>query len=452
MKPIGGPVVDAARMRATEIASGVSLGELMDRAGAAVREIGWRLSGGAPVLVLCGTGNNGGDGYVAARLLAARGASVRVAASAPPATDLARSARAAWHGEVEAFGREEAAPIVVDALFGIGMSRPLDDATRTALVRARRSACLTIAVDLPSGVGSDDGADLGAAGADVTIALGAVKPAHLLLPAAARCGRVVVADLGLVITSRWQVLGRPCLRAPSVDDHKYTRGLVAVVQGAMPGAAALAAQAAAHAGAGYVVLVGDDPRLPRAIVVRPADQIDEVLRDIRTRAVVVGPGLGQGGEGLLARVLASDRRVVIDGDALRDGLAPRAAATILTPHAGEFARMFRHLRGSKLDRTRAATQASGATIVHKGADTVIASPDGRATLAPAAAPWLATAGTGDVLAGICGAMLARGLPPHEAAEAAVWLHGEAARRAGPALIADDLLARLAPAVAEATRR
>lgn len=452
MTPLSGPVVTAAQMRAAEQASGVPLDELMRRAGAAVAQAAWRFGSGAPVLILCGPGNNGGDAYVAARYLSDRGAAVRVAASAPPVTDLARAARARWQAEVEPLGAAQGAPILVDGLYGTGLTRPLDPPTAAALARLHHDSRITIAIDLPSGVGSDDGAVLGAAGANVTLALGSAKPAHLLQPAARLCGQVLVADLGFRIDSNAGVLTVPDLSAPGPDDYKYTRGMVVVIEGAMPGAAALAASAAARSGVGYVVLVGEGHKLPRSVVVRPHADLDRILADPRVGAVVVGPGLGQGRGDLVARVLATEHPVVVDGDALHPGLSLRHRPSILTPHAGEFVRMFGQLTGSKLDRARAAAATSDATVVCKGADTIIASPSGHATLAPPASAWLSTAGTGDVLAGITGAMLARGLDPHLAAAAAVWLHGETARRAGPALIADDLLDHLQASVAAATIR
>lgn len=450
MKPLAGAVVTAAQMRAAEFASGIPLDVLMERAGVAVAETAWRWSSGAPMLIVCGPGNNGGDGYVAARLLAARGADVRVAASAPPATDLSRAARLRWRGPVEAIETARPAETLVDALFGTGLSRPLEPGLATSLARLRHAARLTLAVDVPSGVGSDDGADLGTAGADITLALGAAKPAHLLQPAAALCGRVVVADLGIAIASDAAVLETPRLRPPTAADHKYTRGLVVVVAGAMRGAAALTATAAARAGAGYVILVGEPGELPRSVVVRPRADLDEVLSHPRVGAVVIGPGLGSAAPDILARVLATRHRLVLDADALRPGLPIRDAPTVITPHADEFVRMFGDLAGSKLDRARAASTTSGAILVYKGSDTVIASPGGRATLTPGGRVWLSTAGTGDVLAGVVAAMLARGLDAHDAASAAVWLHLDAARRAGPGLIADDLLDQLQASLAAAT--
>ncbi|WP_293880212.1 NAD(P)H-hydrate dehydratase [Sphingomonas sp.] len=442
MRPLSGPVLTAAEMRAAESASGVPLQTLMNNAGYALAEAIWRFSGGQSVLILCGPGNNGGDGYVAARLLSAWGLEVAIAAICPPRTELAIAARSMWDGPVGALDHALPAPVLVDALFGTGLTRALSPEVAGSLHRLAKYAGFVIAVDLPSGVGTDDGGDFGATRADLTLALGAAKPAHLLQTGASFCGQVRIADIGIPCVSKVDILARPDLPPPGATDHKYTRGMVVVVGGAMPGAAALSATAAARSGAGYVVGIGIGGQLPHAIVRRGLDQLSVALEDKRLGAIVIGPGLGNDASGVLDRALSCPHPLVLDGDALGPDLPQRAAPTIMTPHAGEFFRTFGVIDGSKIAQARAAANRSGATIVFKGADTVIASPGGQATLCPPASAWLSTAGTGDVLAGIAGAMLARGLAPHQAACAAVWLHGEAARRAGPALIADDLLAQL----------
>lgn len=441
MTSLAGHVLTAAEMRLAENSCGIPLQTLMERAGCALAESVWRFSGGQRALILCGPGNNGGDGYVAARLLAAWGLDVTVAASSPPKTTLAIAARSAWDGPVGLMSSARAAPVLVDALFGTGLTRPLPVEIAEPLRRLTKAANMVIAVDLPSGVGTDDGCDHGAAPADVTVAFAAAKPAHLLQPGASLCGVVQIADIGIGCISKASILRRPDLPRPGPFDHKYTRGMVVVIGGTMQGAAALSATAAARSGAGYVVGVKIDAVLPYAIVTRPADRLAETLGDPRVGAIVVGPGLGHddAAKSALQLAIGSRHAIVLDGDALGSLLPDETVPTILTPHAGEFVRMFGDLGGSKIERARAAADRSGATIVFKGADTVIASPGGRVTLCPAASPWLSTAGTGDVLAGVAGSMLARGLPPHDAACAAVWLHGEAARRAGPGMIADDLL-------------
>lgn len=413
--PRGCPIVTAEAMRAAEaavFARGVSQAALMERAGVAIAVQVARLAAGRPVLVLAGPGNNGGDARVVARWLAERGHDVTLASDPPDA---------------------EPRAVLVDGLFGIGLSRPLADPA--PLRRLRDAAELTVAIDLPSGVGCDDGADFGAAGADVSVALGALKPAHLL---SALCGRVVLADIGVPVPDSWRTIAQPRIASPGASAHKYTRGLVAVVGGAMPGAARLAARAAMRGGAGYVTLDGAGG--PDALVHREPDA--------RAGAIVCGPGLGSdsAARGALDRVLALGRPTVLDGDALALIDPAKLAGTIVTPHSGEFDRLFGTGGGGKIARTVAAARAHGCTIVHKGAATVIAHPDGRATVAADAPGWLASAGTGDVLAGLVGARLAAGA--EQAAEEAVWLHTRAAQLAGPALIADDLIDRLPQAVSE----
>ena len=449
MTPITGKsVVTASEMRAAEeraIAAGSSVEALMDRAGKGVAAAVHRLAAGAPVLVLCGPGNNGGDGYVAATALAAAGHDVRVAAPAGPKSDAARRARAAWAGAVEPIVDAKPAAILVDALFGTGLSRGLDERLSSRLCGLADAARLSIAVDLPSGVATDDGAVLSAVPAfDLTLALGAVKLAHLLQPAAHLCGAIRLIEIGVAVDSAAHVLDRPELPVPGPESHKYTRGMVVVVGGAMRGAALLAATAAMRAGAGYVALLDGGEGGPHALVHRAL--ADQPLDDDRIGALLIGPGLGRTDEAAakLDKALASNRPLIVDGDALHllkdrlDRGRQRQSPTILTPHEGEFVALFGKGEGSKLDRARAAAVRAKAVIVYKGADTVIAAPDGRARLARDASDWLSTAGTGDVLAGTIAATLAAGLDPLDAAAAGVWLHGEAARRLGASFIADDL--------------
>lgn len=447
----GTSILTAAAMRAAEGAGGESAETLMARAGAAIAVAVDRLAAHHEVLVACGPGNNGGDGYVAATRLAALGRKVRVAASGEPRTAAATAARAGWSGAVEPLATTPPAPVLVDALFGTGLSRPLAEDQAAALLRLSHRADLVIAVDLPSGLATDDGAVLSEMRADVTLALGAAKPSHLLLPAAAHCGEVRLLDIGVAATSDDAVLPRAALSAPATDANKYSRGMLAIVAGRMPGAAVLAAEAAARL-AGYVLLLGSaTDRLPHAVVRRRWSA--EALADPRVGAVVIGPGLGrdEDARAKLDAALATDRPLVIDGDALHlldpARLRTRAVATVLTPHGGEFAALFGDGGGSRIERARAAAGGCGATVVMKGADTVIAHPDGRTRTAMRHVPWLATAGTGDVLAGMTGAPLASGRAPFDAASDAVWLHTEAARRAGPALVADDLPHHLAGAIA-----
>ena len=442
----GQPILTAARMRAAEEAYG-DLAALMDCAGRSIAAAIARLAGASPILILCGPGNNGGDGYVAAAALAEAGHAVRVAASAAPATDLAHAARARWSGAVETLADAAPAPVLVDALFGTGLSRDLADDVMTPWRRLAAGAHLHIAVDLPSGVATDDGAVLSAPPpVQVTLALGALKPAHLLQPAARYAGTVRLLDIGITAWSPIRAIARPALPQPGPDSHKFSRGMVAVVGGAMPGAGELAALAAMHAGAGYVLHLGPGQGVPHALVRKPWSP--DALADPRIGAVVIGPGLGRddAARAKLDAALAGPHALVIDGDALHlldlDRLAARGAPALLTPHAGEFATLFGKGEGSKIDRTLAAAARARAIVVHKGADTVIAAPDGRAVVAGDANDWLSTAGSGDVLAGTCGTMLAGGLALLDAAAAAVWLHGQAARACGRSFIADDLAAAL----------
>ena len=445
--PAHAPILTVDAMRAAEAtcaAPGTSLAELMDRAGAAVADTAWRMAAGGPVLVLCGPGNNGGDGYVAARSLRERGATVRLAALAPPATDLAKAAAAGWDGPVETLAPDTApAPLVVDALFGVGLSRPLSDDLAALLRRFKERRIL--AVDVPSGVDGDGVQPWSPPlAADVTLALGALKPAHVLLPAAATCGRVLLAPIGIEADRRMHRLTPPASVAPGPDSHKFSRGMVLVFAGPMKGAAGLAASAALRAGAGYVVLEGAEQAPLSAIVTESEARFGARLGDPRVGAVIIGPGFPAGDELLfdVEAALDSGKPLILDAAAIAAAL-PRLAKgghkAILTPHEGEFARAFPNLAGSKIDRARAAAERTRSVVIYKGADTVIAAPDGRVAAAWPGNPWLATAGTGDVLAGACGAMLARGGDPFDAAVAAVGWHIARAALIGPGLVADDLV-------------
>jgi ADP-dependent NAD(P)H-hydrate dehydratase / NAD(P)H-hydrate epimerase len=452
---LNAPILTAAEMREAEAAvmtRGVSVDELMERAGAAVAENVWRFGSGCETLILCGPGNNGGDGYVAARHLKARGLNVRVAALGEPKTNAAIKARTLWDGPVETLREADPAPILIDALFGTGLTRPLEPSVTSPLERLCQSARFIIAVDVPSGVGTDDGAMLGwdvvDYPANLTLALGALKPAHVLFPAAHYCGAVKLLDIGVPASSDviFECLGTGHL-SPNYADHKYSRA-VAVVSGEMPGAAQLAATAAAHI-AGYTVLVSeaDLPNTRPSLVQR---HLGDVLSDKRFKTFVVGPGLGTGPDAraTLETLLKHECDLVLDADALTilaqiglDAVRTRKGLTILTPHEGEFKRLFSELSGSKIDRARAAALKANAVIIYKGVDTVIASPEHYrwATVAPFASHWLASAGTGDVLAGLTGALLSFLKHPRLAASAAVALHGEIARQVGPGLTADDMI-------------
>ena len=446
------PILTASAMAAAEqraIDGGSSVEQLMERAGAALAEATYRFAGPRPVLVLCGPGNNGGDGYVAARHLAGRRVPVRVAALAEPKSKAAQSARAGWDGPVEALGKDtESASVLIDALFGTGLKRGLEQPVVECLLRLSEQAAMAVACDLPSGVDGDTGVLLSPAHHyDLTVTLGALKPAHRLHPAMQQCGRVVLADIGIAAPHDWHEIGPPTLPPVDPGGHKYTRGMVHALAGTMPGAIALAATAAARAGAGYVRVSTGAPiaGLPSAVV-----QIDTAeVNDSRIGCLLVGPGMGDIPQ-LLTLALTSKAPKVIDADGitlLGDPERLRGQDAIITPHWGEFDRLFGKLDGSKPGRALEAARLSGAVVVYKGPDTLVASPDGRLGFAPPAPHWLATAGTGDVLAGMVAAMRARGLPAFEAACAGVWLHGRAAEFARPNMIADDLAEAIPQALA-----
>ncbi len=449
----GAPILSVAQMRAAEQAlfdAGTDPYALMRRAGEGAAEIVWRAGVKRDVLVLCGPGNNGGDGYVIARVLRARGVPVRVAALGEPGTESAARARADWGGPVEDVMTAAPAAQLVDALFGIGLARGLAPALAGKLAELVHAAGHSYAIDVPSGVESDRAVALSPVPQFThCITCGAWKPAHVLMPARAFAARQVLVDIGTGAPGdAARMLAIPHFAAPDGDAHKYTRGLVAVVAGAMPGAAALSAEAAARAGAGYVRLLTDDLLTPVSHAI-----VRSNLREFaRAKAVLVGPGLGRNGHARsrLAEALDAGVPVVADADALwvmAEAGGGFAAPAIMTPHEGEFVQFFGAGEGNKIERTRAAAAKAGSVVVHKGPDTVIAAPDGRSIVAQPASTWLSTAGTGDVLAGLCAARLAVTGDAFAAACEAVWLHGEAARRAGAAFIADDLIAQIRPALA-----
>lgn len=450
-------VAEMARADAAAIAGGMPGMALMEHAGRAVARAIRRHFRPCPTVVLCGPGNNGGDGFVVARRLEEAGWPVRVALYGDRdrlAGDAARAA-ARWRGPVEPLAPAAVAraQLVVDAVFGAGLARPVGGVVAATLAACRAPV---VAVDLPSGVAGDTGAVLGfAPQAALTVTFFRLKPAHLLRPGRDLCGETLCAPIGIpdavlpAIAPRTfrndPALWRGRLRRPGPDDHKYSRGSLTIVAGAaMTGAARLAARAARRAGAGLVTIACPDAASAAACragepgVIVTEMPVGDLLGDARRQVWLVGPGGGGRAPEAAAAIRAAGRVLVADADALRGAPEALAGAALVTPHEGEFARLFGAPGPDRLAAARAAARRIGGAVLLKGSDTIIAAPDGRAAITAGAPPWLATAGTGDVLAGIAAALVAQGMPAWEAGCAAAWAHAAAARRAGPLLIAEDL--------------
>ncbi len=470
-----------AKADAMTIETGLSGTELMENAGLAVfATLSQLFPAPSPVLILCGPGNNGGDGLVVARHLASQGREVQlvILGGRQAVRGEAKAMLAQWHGDVSPFSERliEKADVIVDALFGAGLNRAIEGEAAQMITAVNASGKPVVSVDIPSGVSGDTGAVCGTAiKAHRTVTFFRRKPGHVLLPGRMFCGGVHLADIGIqsevlkTITPAAYLNGpalwQQRLPIPDAMAHKYRRGHVAVASGpaAHTGAARLAARAALRSGAGLVTLVVPQDAVTvaaaqlTAIMIRPRSRrvaLHDVLGDPRLDCAVIGPGFSGGLPGRKTQdevlgAVATAVALVLDADALTAfeaepetlfaALRKREATTVLTPHAGEFARLFGTLADhDKLTAARAAAQMSGAIVVYKGADTVIAAPDGRAVINANAPAWLATAGAGDVLAGIIAGLMAQGMAGFEAACAAVWLHGEAANRFGPGLIAEDL--------------
>ena len=463
-------VLTVKEMAAAEAASGVAENMLMENAGRAVADAVAAHYPGRKALVLCGPGNNGGDGYVAARLLKEQGFAVRVAAL-PPKTELAKAMAARWTGSTEPLtpAALKDAGVIVDAIFGAGLSRPLGKDMGAVVDAVNASGIPVVTVDMPSGVEGDNGKTDAAIRADLTIAFYAKRPAHLLYPGRGLCGAVLVADIGIPANA----VKNPKLfeiepklwgdefPVPHQGTHKYARGSVLVVSGPVhaTGAARLAARAALRVGAGLVSVASPPGAVAvnaahlTAVMVKPfngAKGLKTLLADKRINAMVLGPGLGVGAatRTLVMTALAAKRNMVLDADALTSFAGnPKAlfakltANCVLTPHEGEFEKLFPGIlkkSASRVEAARAAAKRSGAVVILKGPDTVIAAPDGTAAINANAPATLATAGSGDVLAGLVGGLMAQGMAPAKAAMAAAWLHGDAAGRFGSGLIAEDL--------------
>ena len=479
-------VAETRRLDACAIAGGVPGRALMEAAGAGVARVALDAAPGARnAAVLCGPGANGGDGFVAARHLAEAGLNVGLylLGSCDALRGDAALTAADWHGPVAPLEtwRPVDEDLVIDALFGAGLSRPLDGAARQAvqlLAAWRRPGRIAVAADIPSGIDGDTGQAAGeAAACDVTVTFVRRKPGHVLLPGRAACGRVAVVDIGAPAACVAAAAGplrtvgpvgwAPLWRGASVAGHKYDRGHCLVVSGGATrtGAARLAARAALRVGAGLVTLAAPQEALAvaaahlTAIMLACCDDagaLAELLADRRLNSVALGPAGGVGARmiGLCFAALASEAAVTLDADALTSAaetpeavfaaIHGRRAPVVLTPHEGEFHRLFPDLGGGRLHRAGAAAKRSGAFVLLKGPDSVVAAPDGRAAILDFDAPWLATAGSGDVLTGLVAGLLAQGVPAFEAASAAVWLHAQAGRAVGPGLIAEDLSEALPP--------
>lgn len=453
----GLPLLTPDELRAAEaaaISGGVPALRLMERAAAAAALAIRRYAPGREALVLCGPGNNGGDGYGVALHLQAAGVRVRVAASGPALAEPAATMAARWTGPVEDLATAAPAPLIVDALYGTGLTRPLDAATQAALDRLRDVGGTVVVLDIPSGVDGATGAALGRPlPAALTITFAAMKRGHALGAGRQLAGRVVIADIGIAVSATAALVQRPGL-ALAPDTHKFRRGAVLVVRGAAPGAARLSALAALRAGAGLVTLIGPDAGVPADAIMQRDDAGGlVVLGDPRLGAIAIGPGLvdDQRSRDWLLRALAGEVPVVADAGALALAFGPPDAAAlfaaaraplVLTPHEGEFTRLFAPPGSDRVAAVQAAAIVANAVVLLKGAETIIAAPDGRVAVNIHAAPWLATAGSGDVLTGIIAALLASGLSPFDAAKVGAWLHGDAGIRGGAGLIADDIPALL----------
>jgi hydroxyethylthiazole kinase-like uncharacterized protein yjeF len=462
------PILTVAEMNAADraaIRAGAPGVELMERAGNAVTQAIIKRFPKQPTRVLCGPGNNGGDGYVVARLLKGRGWPVEVRAFSEPTSADCRAAASLWEGVTQPLSGEAEPGLIVDALFGAGLSRPLSGAAAAAAVALAGESERVVAIDMPSGLPGDTGQPLGPAiGARLTVTFHARKPGHVLEPGHSLCGEVVVADIGLGETPSRIVENGPDLWLarfpwPTASSHKHARGRLIVVSGEAwsTGAARLAARAGLRIGAGLVTLFAG----PDALAANAAHLEAVMLRSFETDleleqaaaevdAAVVGPAAGVT-ETTLLNVLALARTgaaLVLDADAItvfRDDPEELFSVLdrddVLTPHPGEFDRLFPGLLAAAPERITAARRAAekaGAVVLLKGFDTVIAAPDGRCAVNINGSPWLATAGSGDVLAGFVGGLMAQGMDSFEAACAAAWIHAEAAEAHGPGLIAEDL--------------
>ncbi|HMD64408.1 MAG TPA: NAD(P)H-hydrate dehydratase [Stellaceae bacterium] len=459
------------------IAGGIPGIELMENAGRKVADAVSRRWPPQLVTVLCGPGNNGGDGFVAARVLAERGWPVRLALLGSVAALRGDAAQAAarWPGPVEALqpAALDGAALVVDGIFGAGLARPVEGVAGAVIEAIGERRLPVVAIDVPSGVDGASGEVRGISPrAAVTVTFFRRKPGHLLLPGRSYCGETVLEQIGIPDTVLDRIMPDAVENAPdwwlgafpqpSLETHKYARGHAVVAGGAvMTGAARLAARAAARLGAGLVTVAAPAAAFPiyaaalTGVIVHPIADLESFgtfLGDKRRNAALIGPGAGVGSEtrDRTLVILGAGKRSILDADALTSFaedpetlFSAIRSPCVMTPHAGEFSRLF-DTAGDKPERARRAARQSGAVVLLKGADTVIAAPDGRVAINANAPPQLATAGSGDVLAGIVLGLLAQGMEPFTAAAAAAWIHGAAATRFGPGLVAEDLIDAVVP--------
>jgi hydroxyethylthiazole kinase-like uncharacterized protein yjeF len=471
-------ILTVAQMVAADraaVASGTPTQVLMERAGGAVATAIRDRYARRPVVVWCGPGDNGGDGYVAARHLKRRGWPVVVEAAYPPATDAARWAASRWKGEIRPLSARPApGHLYVDALFGAGLSRPLEGPVAELARAARETGVQVVAVDTPSGVHGDTGRALGgiAFRAETTVTFHRRKPAHVLAEGRDACGEIIVADIGLETVEAVDLfendpeLWLPRFPWPAFDAHKHSRGRLKVVSGEAwsTGAARLSARGGLRIGAGAVTVLSPPGALAvnaahlEAIMLAPFESDAELaMAAEEADAVIIGPaaGVGEATARNLQALARTGAAMVVDADALtsfrydpEDLFACLDRDDVLTPHPGEFERVFPGLLAKSPERIAAAREAArraGAVVLLKGPDTVVAAPDGRAAVLLNGAPWLATAGSGDVLAGFIGGLIAQGMESFEAACAGAWIHAACGAGHGPGLIAEDIPG-LAPAI------